>query len=141
MQHIEYNSHVLVLDYNLNESELGKRSALKSYEAIKEKHPRVAVTLLSSDEEIGLDTKEMERVTSEYIIDRGRHLYNLLKQMHRVVVRPIVRFVTLPVRRVRHYYMLGNYMMMFVVAFLSVGILSLLGYFGTDLVLQQLYPR
>jgi ActR/RegA family two-component response regulator len=127
-KNINHKSHVLILDYFLNHEDKTANKGLKVFDSIKKRNPRNKVTMFSSNEDIALATEEMQQGASKYIMKNERGLYDIIFKLDKVVVTPIKTVITLPIRTVMHYYNLKAYIMMFLVAFASVGLLVIGGF-------------
>ncbi len=128
---IAEDAHVIVLDYLVN----GKvsKTGLEKFNYIKKISPQTDVTLITSDEDAAGATEEMQRETSEYIMNREGYSRNIVHHINRKVVAPLRVFTTYPFRKIIYFYTVKNYLMMFVVAFVSVGILVLAALLAVNL--------
>jgi hypothetical protein len=133
MQFIDDNSHVIILDYFINHEDRTGTKGLKLFETMKKRKPGSKVTMLSSREDIDVATEEMQQGASKYIMKNERGLYDIrfvLDKAARPMKTIVIPVITLPIRKLVHYYNLKSYLMMFLVAFISVGILVIAGYVG-----------
>jgi ActR/RegA family two-component response regulator len=132
MLYVDKKSHVIILDYFINHEDRNATKGLKVFETMRKRNPESKVTMLTSREDIGVAIEEMQQGASKYIMKNERGLYDIRFVLDKVVIAPIktvaIPIITLPIRKLLHYYNLKSYLMMFLVAFLSVGILVIAGF-------------
>lgn len=133
MQKIGKRSHVIVLDYFLNGKDKGAKNGLKIFNSIKNRIPKIEVTMITSDDDVERATQAMQIGASEYIIDKEPGLYDILILFNKVVFSPIKTLVTLPVRKIIHYYDIKDYITMYVSAFTLLSILVIIGMLAVKL--------
>lgn len=134
MSHVDERSHVIILDYFAN-GDRNNKMGLGIFNSIKKRSPKTEVTMLTSSEGILLATEEMQRGVSNYILKRERYLHKVLLLFNRMILSPAYRYVifpidvriVVPIRKIIEDYTLKNYLTMFIVAFVSVGVLVFLG--------------
>lgn len=131
MRETARDTHVIVLDYAVDGK--ARKNGTEKFNYIKTLHPEREVSLIVSDDEAGAAIEEVQREASEYIIDREGYSRNIVHHINKKVVKPIKTFVAYPISQIAHYYSVQNYLMMFVVAFISVGGLVLAGLFAVRL--------
>lgn len=132
---IDEQSHVIVLDYFLNHEEKENKRGLNIFNSIKEKNPTTQVTMISSSEAPLKAMEDMQRETSNYIIKQERSLQKIFRTINRIVISPVYKIVVspihvriiLPIRKIISEYTLKDYLVMFIVAFISVGTLVFFG--------------
>ncbi len=139
---LDAKSHVIILSYFINgkDKENGSKNGLNTFNLIKKQNPDTDVTMITSDGDLERATQEMQRGACEYIVQREQYLYDILRMLNTnvlipiktIVVLPLQKLITLPVRRIIHYYSVKEYLTMFVIAFVSVGILVLVGFLSAD---------
>ena len=125
---IDEKSHVIILDYLQNNKSHSYKNGLKNFNSIKNLKPKTEVTMITSDGNMTQATEEMQRGACEYVMQSEQYVYNIPKLVNKIVIAPIKKVVTLPIKQVTHYYNVKDYIMMFVVAFISIGVLVLVGY-------------
>jgi DNA-binding NtrC family response regulator len=125
IQNINQHSHVIILDYFLNEEEKAFKNGLKHFNSIKKINHRTKVTILTSNSDVATATEEMQKETSDYIIKWEKSLQDIFQRFDKVIVRPVKTVVTYPVMKIVEYYNINNYLMMFLVAFISIGAIVL----------------
>jgi ActR/RegA family two-component response regulator len=131
--YVDKKSHVIILDYFLNHEDRSSTKGLKVFESIKKRKPGTKITLLTSREDIEVAIEEMEQGASKYIMKNERGLYDIRFVLDKAVkpLKTVVfPIITLPIRKLVHYYTIKAYLMMFFVAFISVGALVVAGYLG-----------
>jgi hypothetical protein len=131
-------SHVIILNYFLNgknkkDETKNVRSILNS---IKTQKPRAKAIIVTSDGDMAKATEEIQRSISLYILLREQHLHTVLRMFDKLVVSPIKTIAVLPIKKIIHYYSVKNYLMMFLIVFLSVGVLVFAGYLGAELLVK-----
>jgi hypothetical protein len=125
MRNIPEEAHVLVLDYPVN----GKaaKNGLEKYNYLSKLHPTREVILLTSEKESAGAAEELQKEITAYIIRRERYGSNILHHVNKFVVAPIKTAAFYPIRKIAHFYSVGDYLAMFIIAFASVGGLVLAG--------------
>lgn len=142
MRSIDEKSHVVILNYyfDANEKERDSKASLNIFNTIKKVNPSGDVTMITSGGNLENVTKELQRGTCEYIMQREQYLHDLihlintrlLTPVKTLVVLPLQNLITLPVRKAINLYSLKEYVALFVIAFISVGILVLVGFLSAD---------
>lgn len=143
MRAMDNNSHVIILNYFINGKDKDNRykNGLNTFNSIKKHNPSAEVTMITSNGDMTKATEEMQRGACEYIMHREQYLYDILQvldstvvvPLKKIVVLPLKSLVALPVRKITHYYSVKDYLMMFIVAFVSIGLLVFVGYLSAAL--------
>jgi DNA-binding NtrC family response regulator len=127
MLQIDDRSHVIILDYFLNSDSEKTKNGLEIFNSIKKRSPKTNVTMITSNEDIEDAIKEMQRGTSDYIINRERYLQKILLLLNQAVLYPIKKTIVAPIRKIITEYTLQDYITTFILVFIAAGILVFLG--------------
>jgi ActR/RegA family two-component response regulator len=124
IQNIKEQSHVIILNYSLPNETREPKKGQRFFNSIKRKNPKTKVAIITSDKDVANATEEMKRETSKYIMKR-RLLNSVVNSPYKTIVLPIKTVIAFPIIKVIHYYKINDYLMMFFVAFASMGIFVL----------------
>lgn len=136
MLKVDDKSHVIVLDYFMNNNENGtSKSPAEIFNVIKAKSPNTKVTMISSEEEAAEAIEEMKKQTSSYVVKHDDGASKLLTELERksvspaysMIISPIKVRIIMPIVKIISEYTLRDYLIMFIIAFISVGSLVYLG--------------
>lgn len=123
---IDENSHVIVLNYFLNEEDNAIEKGLKRFNSIREKKPKAQVVMLTSKIKGTGAVEEFHKIASKYIVRKEYYQKRRWLLLNRLVLSPIYTLTISPVRKRIEEYTLQDYLVMFIVAFVSVGSLVVL---------------
>ncbi|HET7818079.1 MAG TPA: hypothetical protein VFL70_02110 [Bacteroidia bacterium] len=125
---IDKNSHVIILDYLKDNKSDDQQSGTKNLDKIKKSKPNIEITLITSNKDITRASEEIKHKVYEYIIRKGRYLYDMPQLVKKTVITPVTNLVTFPIKQIAHYYSIQDYLMMFLIVFISIGVLVVIGF-------------
>ncbi|TND00510.1 MAG: hypothetical protein FD123_4355 [Bacteroidetes bacterium] len=130
---INDQSLVFILDYFLNEKEAETVNRRKTYDLIKKHNRKAEVILVSSREQIPGAIEEIQKKSAACVAKRERDVFDLLRLFDKVAVLPIRTFIIYPVKKIFRELSINNYLLMFAVAFVFVGVLVTAGFVAVDI--------
>lgn len=126
LKNIDDNSQVIVLNYFIAQSDKAMEQGLKVFNSIRKKKPKTEIIMMTSKMEGSKAVEELREIASKYIIRKEYYKKRRWVLLNRLVLSPIYTMTISPVRKRIEEYTLQDYLVMFIVAFVSVGSLVIL---------------
>lgn len=127
---IQRKTIVFVLSYPLSGSQRATEMPINSYNILKLRFPNNEIVLITSVYDVLVATEKMNEEISVYL-DKAMH--NRVKSfIDRVAIHPIKKYITYPIQKIIREFSVNKFVVIFFLAFVSVGLLVVLGTWAWD---------